>query len=937
MLLVCAGTVAICFASCSDDPPAPATKSVTVEAQQNIPVEGTAGSAAYSVVTENIADGEAGNVAWFSDVAGTTAANAPAGVTATISEVSDNAATATVATTTGTPAGTWYFKVIISETESDAVAFTVDEAPVKSVTVGAQQGWPVAGTPGAATFGVTTENIADGRTGTVAWFSDAAGTTAANAPAGVQANVANVSGNASSVTVSTTAATPAKTCYFKVTIDGTTSAVASFEVSATPVRIIMVGAQQGSLTTGTPGAATFGVITENIADGEEGRIVWFSDASGEAATGTPAGITAEVSGLSDNAATVIVKTTEAAAAKSYYFKVSIAETISAVATLTVDPIAVSGPSMTMVSTKSGQAAITLGGTGGARVDWGVAGVEPTTITLTGDTAADLKRFSHTYSNTAARTITVTGENITYMDCSGNSVTSLSANANTTLKTLSCNNNSLTSLSVSGMNGLTSIGGKDNSMDAAALNVTISTFPQGSGRAFYFNGNPGFSQLTYYDIERATDKGWTIHDYIAVTGITLNKTSITLAPGQSEQLTATILPADATNKSVMWGARWDEGITVSNTGLVTALELPDRYNDFAEAGANGGNNLWTVCEVTIPQPGTETNPFRVATAADLQKVGTGTGGWTLSAHYRQTANIDISGIANWTPIGIDSGNSFTGSYDGGGYFVIGLKTSGSEYNKGLFGVLGSGGAVKNLGVIIISTGSASPVSGLGNVGGIAGVNWGTVNNCYVSGPNSLNFGGVRGTSASVGGIVGNNHGMIRDCYSTCTVFGENNVGGIAGLQASDGTVENCYSTSYVTGNLAVGGIVGNSGGVVRRCVALNPMLYRLSTGNYGTRESIGCVVGADSGTLDSNWSRLGMPLFVKVSLPIGDGEQTFSGSSNPNGRDGTVLPAVNFPVIASFWSGSVQLSAANWSLADGRLPYLANFNHTQNPTLPAIPQ
>ena len=37
--------------------------------------------------------------------------------------------------------------------------------------------------------------------------------------------------------------------------------------------------------------------------------------------------------------------------------------------------------------------------------------------------------------------------------------------------------------------------------------------------------------------------------VPVTGVTLNKTSITLNEGQSERLTATVTPANATNKAV----------------------------------------------------------------------------------------------------------------------------------------------------------------------------------------------------------------------------------------------------------------------------------------------------------------------------------------------------------------------------------------------------
>ncbi|MGX8707746.1 MAG: Ig-like domain-containing protein, partial [Bacteroidales bacterium] len=43
------------------------------------------------------------------------------------------------------------------------------------------------------------------------------------------------------------------------------------------------------------------------------------------------------------------------------------------------------------------------------------------------------------------------------------------------------------------------------------------------------------------------------EIIHVTGVTLNKTAIELTVGDAEQLTATVAPADATNKSVTWSS------------------------------------------------------------------------------------------------------------------------------------------------------------------------------------------------------------------------------------------------------------------------------------------------------------------------------------------------------------------------------------------------
>lgn len=58
--------------------------------------------------------------------------------------------------------------------------------------------------------------------------------------------------------------------------------------------------------------------------------------------------------------------------------------------------------------------------------------------------------------------------------------------------------------------------------------------------------------------------------IAVTGVTLNKATTSLAPLTTEQLTATVAPADATNKDVTWSSSTPAVATVSATGLVTGV-------------------------------------------------------------------------------------------------------------------------------------------------------------------------------------------------------------------------------------------------------------------------------------------------------------------------------------------------------------------------------
>lgn len=79
-----------------------------------------------------------------------------------------------------------------------------------------------------------------------------------------------------------------------------------------------------------------------------------------------------------------------------------------------------------------------------------------------------------------------------------------------------------------------------------------------------------------------------------TGVTLNKTSTTLSIGGTEQLTATITPSNATNKTVTWSSNNTNIATVSSTGLITAKAAG---NATITVTTQDGNKTAT-CTVTV---------------------------------------------------------------------------------------------------------------------------------------------------------------------------------------------------------------------------------------------------------------------------------------------------------------------------------------------------
>jgi hypothetical protein len=90
--------------------------------------------------------------------------------------------------------------------------------------------------------------------------------------------------------------------------------------------------------------------------------------------------------------------------------------------------------------------------------------------------------------------------------------------------------------------------------------------------------------------------------VAPTGVTLEPTTTSLSVGNTQQLTATVLPANATNNAVTWSSDNNTVATVSETGVVTAKV--DGTANITVTTVDG--NKTATCAVTVvPNPTTPT--------------------------------------------------------------------------------------------------------------------------------------------------------------------------------------------------------------------------------------------------------------------------------------------------------------------------------------------
>lgn len=182
---------------------------------------------------------------------------------------------------------------------------------------------------------------------------------------------------------------------------------------------------------------------------------------------------------------------------------------------------------------------------------------------------------------------------------------------------------------------------------------------------------------------------------------------------------------------------------------------------------------------------------------------------------------------WVPIGGQSWvDNFSGSIDGRGHTISGLKINAiqekdsSGIEIGLFGV--TEGDIRNLNLDMVDI-SVEAYSGNANIGGIAGISFGTIENCTVSGTIHAAHHQANGL-ASVGGIVGqasgldDNEGRVTGCINRASISvsspHQSWCGGIAGYLVFGGTVDRCCNEGYISAETeeqhglgVLGGIIG----------------------------------------------------------------------------------------------------------------------------------
>ena len=365
----------------------------------------------------------------------------------------------------------------------------------------------------------------------------------------------------------------------------------------------------------------------------------------------------------------------------------------------------------------------------------------------------------------------------------------------------------------------------------------------------------------------------------------------------------------------------EGVTLTNNGTISGAGILDMD------GAMSGTGTVT-CIVLAGSGTSEETAFQIPNLATLEyyrdKINNGESNYP-SAYYEVTKNIDMStdygadvnGGTSWTPIGTVS-TPFTGTFDGGNCEISGLYVNRTSDEQGLFLSLAKGGTIKNLRL-------SGTVTGGSYVGGLAGRNHGTIENCQSAVS-------VSGTVQAIGGLVGFNNGTISNSENSGTVKGMMSVGGVAGYNSNNCEMNGCVNTGSITGTVMyTGGVVGmNNGGIISGCENSGTIYGEAYTGGVAGH-MVSVTAGAEADAVIENCNNTGTVSGTNVIGgivgAIGNADSVVSGCHNSGAISSTAedsaaggIAGYNHGTLTNCYcesvNGSVISSAANGAKVGG---------------------
>ncbi|OLL28223.1 filamentous hemagglutinin [Burkholderia sp. SRS-W-2-2016] len=292
----------------------------------------------------------------------------------------------------------------------------------------------------------------------------------------------------------------------------------------------------------------------------------------------------------------------------------------------------------------------------------------------------------------------------------------------------------------------------------------------------------------------------------------------------------------------------------STGIVNALyDMNGTYS----GGTLSANPNWTPAAASGQL--TQFTAYKlVNNVNDLENIRQ-----DLAGNYALGTDIDAMGHT-FIPIGNHT-TPFTGQFDGMWHTLSNatfqIADFHQDYSSGLFGVVGQGGVLRDVGVENGSVRESSQGSGI-----LAGVNQGVIANAHTSG----RAGEIYQDGTTFGGLVGENDGTIERSWSSATVSGSSANGGLVGYNR--GSISQSYATGAVSPVFSTGfggGLVGINDGTIGQSFATGAVQTR-SMPTHGV-----IAFGAGSVAPDVYWNTetTGQPVSGSKDLPPANGLTT----------------------------------------------------------------
>ena len=181
-----------------------------------------------------------------------------------------------------------------------------------------------------------------------------------------------------------------------------------------------------------------------------------------------------------------------------------------------------------------------------------------------------------------------------------------------------------------------------------------------------------SLIATYSCKKEKDKS------VAVTEVRLDKTATTLFEGDTEELMATVMPENATDKGIEWKSDNESVATVSQTGLVTALK--DGSATITVITNDGGFSA--SCEVTVKKKVIAVTGVKLSAASMTLREGDK---GTLTATV-EPANATNKNVEWWTSdldvVSVTSTSGGSNGYveaRGAGKATVTVKTEDGEFS------------------------------------------------------------------------------------------------------------------------------------------------------------------------------------------------------------------------------------------------------------------